>query len=169
MSKDEGEKWIVNLIRETRMGADAKIDLEKVRKCHGRLAPLILSRFSTFLYRLATSYTDITACSSFYACGRIIQPAILLQPHHFRPLRSIADYLFPPFHETERHRDQPPASPHLPDRHRENPRPFHPYTSPRRRYGQGSTAAASGRRRGAIVCSSACYLSALFDERDYFG
>ncbi len=31
MSRDEGEKWIVNLIRETRMGADAKIDLEKVR------------------------------------------------------------------------------------------------------------------------------------------
>lgn len=30
LSQDEGEKWIVNLIRETRMGADAKIDLEKV-------------------------------------------------------------------------------------------------------------------------------------------
>jgi translation initiation factor 3 subunit E len=30
LSIDEGEKWIVNLIRETRMGADAKIDLEKV-------------------------------------------------------------------------------------------------------------------------------------------
>jgi hypothetical protein len=30
LSRDEGEKWIVNLIRETRMGADAKIDLEKV-------------------------------------------------------------------------------------------------------------------------------------------
>jgi len=29
LSRDEGEKWIVNLIRETRMGADAKIDLEK--------------------------------------------------------------------------------------------------------------------------------------------
>ncbi|KAF8553938.1 eukaryotic translation initiation factor 3, subunit 6 [Imleria badia] len=29
LTKDEGEKWIVNLIRETRMGADAKIDLEK--------------------------------------------------------------------------------------------------------------------------------------------
>ncbi|KZT00425.1 eukaryotic translation initiation factor 3 subunit 6 [Laetiporus sulphureus 93-53] len=29
LSKDEGEKWIVNLIRDTRMGADAKIDLEK--------------------------------------------------------------------------------------------------------------------------------------------
>ncbi|KAF8648102.1 hypothetical protein AX16_006411 [Volvariella volvacea WC 439] len=28
LSRDEGEKWIVNLIRETRMGADAKIDLE---------------------------------------------------------------------------------------------------------------------------------------------
>lgn len=30
LTPDEGEKWIVNLIRETRMGADAKIDLEKV-------------------------------------------------------------------------------------------------------------------------------------------
>ena len=30
LSRDEGEKWIVNLIRETRMGADAKIDLGKV-------------------------------------------------------------------------------------------------------------------------------------------
>ncbi|KAF5317716.1 hypothetical protein D9619_012597 [Psilocybe cf. subviscida] len=29
LSQEEGEKWIVNLIRETRMGADAKIDLEK--------------------------------------------------------------------------------------------------------------------------------------------
>jgi hypothetical protein len=30
LSSEEGEKWIVNLIRETRMGSDAKIDLEKV-------------------------------------------------------------------------------------------------------------------------------------------
>lgn len=30
LSQEEGEKWIVNLIRESRMGADAKIDLEKV-------------------------------------------------------------------------------------------------------------------------------------------
>ena len=30
LSSEEGEKWIVNLIRETRMGADAKIDLGKV-------------------------------------------------------------------------------------------------------------------------------------------
>ncbi|KAF6754956.1 eukaryotic translation initiation factor 3 subunit 6 [Ephemerocybe angulata] len=29
LSKEDGEKWIVNLIRETRMGSDAKIDLEK--------------------------------------------------------------------------------------------------------------------------------------------
>ncbi|KAI0031370.1 eukaryotic translation initiation factor 3 subunit 6 [Vararia minispora EC-137] len=29
LSPEEGEKWIVNLIRDTRMGADAKIDLEK--------------------------------------------------------------------------------------------------------------------------------------------
>lgn len=36
LSQDEGEKWIVNLIRETRMGADAKIDLEKV--CRSRNA-----------------------------------------------------------------------------------------------------------------------------------
>ena len=31
LSQEEGEKWIVNLIRESRMGTDAKIDLEKVR------------------------------------------------------------------------------------------------------------------------------------------
>jgi len=31
LSPDDGEKWIVNLIRDTRMAADAKIDLEKVR------------------------------------------------------------------------------------------------------------------------------------------
>ena len=30
LSQEEGEKWIVNLIRESRMGTDAKIDLEKV-------------------------------------------------------------------------------------------------------------------------------------------
>jgi translation initiation factor 3 subunit E len=30
LSPDEGEKWIVNLIRDTRMASDAKIDLEKV-------------------------------------------------------------------------------------------------------------------------------------------
>ncbi|KAF4617411.1 hypothetical protein D9613_006376 [Agrocybe pediades] len=29
LSPEEGEKWIVNLVRETRMGNDAKIDLEK--------------------------------------------------------------------------------------------------------------------------------------------
>ncbi|KAG8706491.1 eukaryotic translation initiation factor 3 subunit E [Ceratobasidium sp. 394] len=29
MSRDEGEKWIVNLIRDTKMGTDAKIDLKK--------------------------------------------------------------------------------------------------------------------------------------------
>lgn len=29
LTPEEGEKWIVNLIRDTRMAADAKIDLEK--------------------------------------------------------------------------------------------------------------------------------------------
>ncbi|KAF8531485.1 eukaryotic translation initiation factor 3 subunit 6 [Gautieria morchelliformis] len=29
LSREDGEKWIVNLIRDTRMGADARIDLEK--------------------------------------------------------------------------------------------------------------------------------------------
>jgi hypothetical protein len=38
LSRDEGEKWIVNLIRETRMGADAKIDLENVCTIHTPLA-----------------------------------------------------------------------------------------------------------------------------------
>jgi hypothetical protein len=31
MSNEEGEKWIVNLIRDSRMGVDAKIDLASVR------------------------------------------------------------------------------------------------------------------------------------------
>src|ERR1700722_15659258 len=41
ISRDEGEKWIVNLIRETRMGTDAKIDLEKVTE----IRVLLLSSF----------------------------------------------------------------------------------------------------------------------------
>lgn len=49
LSKDEGEKWIVNLIRETRMGADAKIDLEKVSA----------SLFSSLLLILTPSGTII--------------------------------------------------------------------------------------------------------------
>ena len=45
LSRDEGEKWIVNLIRETRMGADAKIDLGKVRPpSFSSPSPLFLSR-----------------------------------------------------------------------------------------------------------------------------
>lgn len=35
LSQEEGEKWIVNLIRDMRMGADAKIDLEKVCVLNG--------------------------------------------------------------------------------------------------------------------------------------
>lgn len=30
MTNEEGEKWIVNLIRDSRMGVDAKIDLASV-------------------------------------------------------------------------------------------------------------------------------------------
>lgn len=46
LSRDEGEKWIVNLIRETRMGADAKIDLEKVRqKCFFFILLVVSPRF----------------------------------------------------------------------------------------------------------------------------
>lgn len=30
LSNEEGEKWIVNLIRDSRMGVDAKIDLASV-------------------------------------------------------------------------------------------------------------------------------------------
>ena len=44
LTKDEGEKWIVNLIRETRMGADAKIDLEKVS-----VFAIVWARFSCVL------------------------------------------------------------------------------------------------------------------------
>ena len=31
LSQEEGEKWIVSLIREMKMGAGAKVDLEEVR------------------------------------------------------------------------------------------------------------------------------------------
>jgi len=41
LSQEEAEKWIVDWIRETRMGADAKGDLEKVR--------LLYSHFSFVL------------------------------------------------------------------------------------------------------------------------
>jgi translation initiation factor 3 subunit E len=40
LSPEEGEKWIVNLIRDTRMAADAKIDLEKARCFHHSKASL---------------------------------------------------------------------------------------------------------------------------------
>jgi len=49
LSRDEGEKWIVNLIRETRMGADAKIDLEKVcllALSHYFLSPPVFAQYS---------------------------------------------------------------------------------------------------------------------------
>jgi len=46
LSQEEGEKWIVHLIQEMRMAADAKIDLEKVRHLfisHFFYAHIILS------------------------------------------------------------------------------------------------------------------------------
>ena len=38
MSAEEGEKWIVNLIRDSKMGIDAKIDLQAVSRGCGRVA-----------------------------------------------------------------------------------------------------------------------------------
>jgi len=44
LTPDEGEKWIVNLIRDTRMAADAKIDLEKnVIEIHRPALPIYQS------------------------------------------------------------------------------------------------------------------------------
>ena len=45
LTQEGGEKWSVNLIRETRMGADAKIDLEKVLLLFA-LFPLFCSFFN---------------------------------------------------------------------------------------------------------------------------
>lgn len=42
LTRDEGEKWIVNLIRETKMGSEAKIDLEKVRFDNLLLSTMII-------------------------------------------------------------------------------------------------------------------------------
>lgn len=33
LSNEEGEKWIVNLIRDSRIGVEAKIDLKSVSYC----------------------------------------------------------------------------------------------------------------------------------------
>ena len=38
LSAEEGEKWIVNLIRDSKMGIDAKIDLQAVSRGCGRVA-----------------------------------------------------------------------------------------------------------------------------------
>jgi hypothetical protein len=45
LSPDEGEKWIVNLIRDTRMAADAKIDLEKVTRSFMALPSAVIIPF----------------------------------------------------------------------------------------------------------------------------
>jgi hypothetical protein len=51
MSNEDGEKWIVNLIRDSRMGVDAKIDLASVshassERCRGPAYP---SEHATYL------------------------------------------------------------------------------------------------------------------------
>ena len=60
LSQEEGEKWILNLIRETRMGADAEIDLEKVRQL---LSPSPFLHFPFFFPSL------------FFFCGRHAHPS----------------------------------------------------------------------------------------------
>ena len=59
LSRDEGEKWIVNLIRETRMGADAKIDLEKASELDitSLTSALILNYFTSHLNRMLSRLT----------------------------------------------------------------------------------------------------------------
>jgi hypothetical protein len=90
LSQEEGEKWIVNLIRETRMGADAKIDLEKVR-----------------IYKLLP-----------YP-GRIyLPPSIRLHLLFYLP--SVSSTQLTNHLPTERDRDQPPTTARVPDRHRED-------------------------------------------------
>lgn len=43
LSQEEGEKWIVSLIREMKMGAGAKVDLEEVRFFYSRFSFLVLT------------------------------------------------------------------------------------------------------------------------------
>ena len=38
LSNEEGEKWIVNLIRDSRMGVEAKIDLKSVGRSRRRVS-----------------------------------------------------------------------------------------------------------------------------------
>ncbi|KAH9053949.1 eukaryotic translation initiation factor 3 subunit 6 [Lactarius deliciosus] len=52
LSPDKGEKWIVNLIRDTRLAADAKIDLEKnVIEIHRPALPIYRSALGAALSR----------------------------------------------------------------------------------------------------------------------
>ena len=57
----EGEKWIVNLIRDMRMGADAKVDLEKVRSPSITYIPFLLTYPPE---RISYQPTAITALST---------------------------------------------------------------------------------------------------------
>lgn len=160
MSKDEGEKWIVNLIRETRMGADAKIDLEKVRyssslTCSPRTLPLFhsLLRLSHFVH--AYHHMDILP----FLRDKPFVPRVSTSLSLCLPLSSSlltdASFFFSLFN-TERHRDQSPSTSYLPNGHRKDTRSVHPYASPRCRHVQGRTAATTSRGRRTIGCCISC-------------
>ncbi|KAG8711505.1 eukaryotic translation initiation factor 3 subunit E [Ceratobasidium sp. 395] len=55
MSRDDGEKWIVNLIRDTKMGTDAKIDLKKneihIARAHAPVYQTIIEKTRGLAFR----------------------------------------------------------------------------------------------------------------------
>lgn len=60
LGREEGERWIVNLIREMRMGADAKIDLKKVRYVRSRPSFFFLGSFCNFFGTLCYHHGSLT-------------------------------------------------------------------------------------------------------------
>ncbi|EGN99164.1 hypothetical protein SERLA73DRAFT_108523 [Serpula lacrymans var. lacrymans S7.3] len=81
LSRDEGEKWIVNLIRETRMGADAKIDLEKnVIEIHRTALPVyqsVIEKTRGLAFRTQAMGAGITRSQQVSSQKNEAQPAVV--------------------------------------------------------------------------------------------
>ena len=77
LSQEEGEKWIVNLIKGTRMGADVKLNLEKVS---------FASTFFALQLPLGSFFTFLS-----FLCSFILIPHFPIRPSSNKPTSPAAD------------------------------------------------------------------------------
>ena len=99
LSEEEGEKWIVNLIRETRMGTDVKIDLEKVGL--STLSSLVYLRLFLYFRRqfrilsrsIGQHYLFINLSSKRLAASPFARKPLVLQFHDL--VSSLRNRKFP--------------------------------------------------------------------------